>query len=74
MPGEPDPLYIAAKRVLLDELEALSPPRNAVILVGAQAIYLHTGPSSFLSQSARPMPISPSILPFSRTPLRSSLR
>ena len=43
MPGDPDPLYVAARRVLLDALEALGPQRNAVILVGAQAIYLHTG-------------------------------
>lgn len=43
MPGEPDPLYIAARSVLLDALEALGEQREAAILVGAQAIYLHTG-------------------------------
>lgn len=43
MPGEPDPLYVAARGVLLDALEALGSQRAAVILVGAQAIYLHTG-------------------------------
>jgi len=43
MPGEPDPLYVAARSVLRDALEALGPQREAVILVGAQAIYLHTG-------------------------------
>jgi len=43
VPGEPDPLYVAARSVLLDALDALGPQRSAVILVGAQAIYLHTG-------------------------------
>jgi hypothetical protein len=42
MPGEVDPLYVAARTVLLDVLGALGPQRDAVILVGAQAIYLHT--------------------------------
>src|SRR5437773_540339 len=43
MPGELDPQYIVARSVLLDALQALGPQRKAVILVGAQAIYLHTG-------------------------------
>jgi hypothetical protein len=43
MPGGPDPLYVAARSVLLDALEALGSHRDALILVGAQAIYLHTG-------------------------------
>lgn len=46
MPGEnasPDPEYVLARRVLLDALEALGDQRDAVVLVGAQAIYLHTG-------------------------------
>jgi hypothetical protein len=47
MPGEADPLYIAARCVLLDALEALGPHREASILVGAQAIYLHTGDVDF---------------------------
>lgn len=38
-----DELYVVARRVLLDALEALGPHRNATILVGAQAVYLHTG-------------------------------
>jgi hypothetical protein len=41
--GRPDPEYIAARRVLLDALEALGTHRKAVVLVGAQAIYLHVG-------------------------------
>jgi len=43
MSGEPDRHYIVARSVLLDALEALGAQRKAVILIGAQAIYLHTG-------------------------------
>ncbi len=41
--GGPDPLYVAARRVLLDALEALEQQLDALVLVGAQAVYLHTG-------------------------------
>ncbi len=40
MPGAPDPLYVKAREVLLD---ALGAHRASLILVGAQAIYFHTG-------------------------------
>lgn len=43
MPGEPDPLYDKAREVLLDALEALGSQRQSLVLVGAQAIYMHTG-------------------------------
>ena len=45
MPGgrSPDPEYVAARRVLLDALHALGAHRKAVVLVGAQAVYLHVG-------------------------------
>ncbi len=43
MPGEPDPLYVRARRALLDAGEALDAHRDVIVLVGAQAIYLHTG-------------------------------
>jgi hypothetical protein len=43
MLGAPDPIYVRARQVLLDALEALQEHRSAVLLVGAQAIYLHTG-------------------------------
>jgi hypothetical protein len=33
--------YIAARRVLLDALESIHPHLDAVVLVGAQAVYLH---------------------------------
>lgn len=39
----PDLLYVAARGVLLDGLEALGEQRRAVILVGAQAVYLRVG-------------------------------
>lgn len=38
-----DPAYVAARRVLLDAVQALAAHRDAIVLVGAQAIYLHTG-------------------------------
>ncbi len=40
------PEYVEARRVLLDALEALGPQSAAVVLAGAQAIYLRTGPES----------------------------
>ena len=43
MPGEPDKIYVDARCALLDALEALGPNADACVLVGAQAIYLHTG-------------------------------
>ncbi len=36
-------LYVLARRVLLDALEALSDHREAIVLVGAQAVYQHVG-------------------------------
>lgn len=42
MPGADD-LLIRARRALLVALEGLSGQRDAIILVGAQAVYLHTG-------------------------------
>jgi hypothetical protein len=38
-----DARYVAARRVLLDALTVLAPHGDAVILAGAQAVYLHTG-------------------------------
>lgn len=43
MPGEYDELYVVAREVLLDALEALGEHRRSIVLVGAQAIYLRTG-------------------------------
>lgn len=38
-----DPRYVAARRVLLDALLALEPHADALVIAGAQAVYLHTG-------------------------------
>lgn len=43
MPGAFDPLYVRARAALLDAVEALGVHLDAVVLVGAQAIYLHAG-------------------------------
>lgn len=43
MTGDPDFEYVLARRVLLDALEALESHRESIILVGAQAVYIHTG-------------------------------
>lgn len=43
MPGDaPDPVLVDARRALLDALDALSGHLDQIVLVGAQAIYLHT--------------------------------
>ena len=38
-----DPRYLAARRVLLDALQALQAHADALVIAGAQAVYLHTG-------------------------------
>jgi hypothetical protein len=38
-----DELYVVARGVLLDALEALGPHRDAIVVVGAQAVYLRAG-------------------------------
>lgn len=40
---EPAPEYVAARRTLLDALDALSAHHPSLVLIGAQAVYLHTG-------------------------------
>lgn len=41
--GEVGPEYLAARTVLLDALDALAAHRPALVVVGAQAVYLRTG-------------------------------
>jgi hypothetical protein len=41
MSGAPDPLYVAARRVLLDALDGIRDHLDALVLVGAQAVYMH---------------------------------
>ena len=43
MPGELDEFYVRARAALLDATDALAPHLDSIVLVGAQAIYLHTG-------------------------------
>lgn len=45
MYGEPDPLYVRARSALLDTADTLEKHMDALILVGAQAVYLRTGNS-----------------------------
>lgn len=40
---EPTPLLARSRRALLDAVEALDGQRDALIVVDAQAVYLHTG-------------------------------
>lgn len=43
MSGDPDPVYVQARAALLDAADALIPHLDSIVLVGAQAIYMHTG-------------------------------
>ena len=42
-----DAAYVTARKALLDVLDVLGPHLKSVILVGAQAIYVHTGEVEF---------------------------
>ncbi|MCC6649749.1 MAG: hypothetical protein IT348_01215 [Candidatus Eisenbacteria bacterium] len=42
MPGEREQLYVRAREVLLDALDALEPHLDRIVLIGAQAVYRHT--------------------------------
>lgn len=43
MIGAVDDLLIKARSALLDALEALTEQHDSIVVVGAQAIYLHSG-------------------------------
>lgn len=43
MPGDDDELLVRVRSVLLDALIALAEHRDSIVVIGAQAIYLHTG-------------------------------
>lgn len=47
MSGGPDPVYVRARTALPNAADALAGQLDAVVLVGAQAIYLHTGDADF---------------------------
>ena len=74
MSGDPDPLYVRARDALLDAADALAEQLDAVVLVGAQAIYLHTGDADFAAAeytTDADFCIAPAVL--SDTPLLSDL-
>lgn len=48
MPGGFDEQYIRARGALLDATDALAPHLASIVLVGAQAIYLHTGAADLM--------------------------
>ena len=48
MPGDPDPLYVQARSALLDATDALAAHLDAIVLVGAQALYLHIGEADLI--------------------------
>ena len=74
MSGEPDPLYVRARAALLDTLDALEPHLHALVLVGAQAIYLHTGDADLaVAQYTTDADFSISPGELSDTPLLSDL-
>ena len=70
---EHDELYTVARTVLLDALEALGEHREALVLVGAQAIYLRVGEADLkaYSSTGRKWRSPPS---WHRTPGRSKSR
>ncbi len=75
MPGVSEP-YVLARRTLLDALEALRDYREAIILVGAQAIYLHTGDANLAVApftTDADLALDPSALP-PEPPLETALR
>ncbi|MBW1811474.1 MAG: hypothetical protein JRJ87_25015 [Deltaproteobacteria bacterium] len=43
MTGVLDPVYVLARKTLLNALDALGSHRDAIVLVGAQAVYIHAG-------------------------------
>ncbi len=47
MSGDRDPLYVQARDALLDAVETLREHLDAIVLVGAQAVYMHTGGTEF---------------------------
>ena len=46
MTGGPDPRFVQARASLLDALDALEAHHSSLTLVGAQAVYLRTGPGN----------------------------
>jgi len=72
MRGEPDPLYVAARSVLLDALEALGSQRDAIVLVALRRSTCTPAPSSSRWRSTRPTQTCASTRGCSPSLLRSS--
>ncbi len=49
MSGGPDPLYVRARAAPLDAAAPLAEQLEAFVLVGAQAVYIHTGDADFVA-------------------------
>jgi hypothetical protein len=47
MANSVDQAYLTARKALLDVLDILGPHLKSVILVGAQAVYVHVGEADF---------------------------
>ena len=47
--------YVHARRALLDALEALEPHLGAVVLVGAQAVYVHAPAGVEMARRGAPL-------------------
>ena len=68
-PGDAD-LLTAARSALLDALDALQPHLHALVVIGAQAIYLHTGRAVVaLAETTKDSDIALDIRVLSDTPL-----
>lgn len=52
MPGDPDPQYVRARSALLDAVDAIAAHLDSVVLVGAQAVYVHTGDAGLFDAAA----------------------
>ena len=68
-------MYVRARSALLDAAAALADQLHAVVLVGAQAVYLHTGDADFVATAAYTTDADFCVAPYdlSDTPLLNEL-
>ena len=52
MPGDPNSDYVRARCALLDAADAIAVHLDSVVLVGAQAVYVHTGEADLFDAAA----------------------
>ena len=69
MSGVPDPLYVRARKAFLDAADALATHRDSVVLVGAQAIYVHTGDADLADSTFGSVPEYTTDADFSLNPM-----